>query len=148
MNFDLYLSHFCLQEIYVIHGALHTVGGALHKVPTNALSTHVRYYVPLTVEEYIYMADQTTAPRVSTTKATACMPLYNRINGLLEQSHCYLFLAYMFPNSNVYTRSKGTFYILETYMSQHALHAHVEAKTMCLFSPGPHVLNFGLRLQL
>ena len=32
------------------------------KVATEALSTHVRYYVPLTVEEYTYMVDLTTQP--------------------------------------------------------------------------------------
>ena len=106
------------------------------KVATEALSTHVRYYVPLTVEEYTYMVDPTTAPLVTTIQAAARMPLYNRMNGLLEQSHCYPFMAYMYSNSNVYTATKDGFYILETYVSQHALHAHVEDSTMCLFSRG------------
>ena len=104
------------------------------KVATEALSTHVRYYVPLTVEEYTYMVDSTTAPLVTTIQAAARMPLYDRINGLLEQSHCYPFMAYMHSNSNVYTATKDGFYILEIYVSQHALHAHVEDSTMCLFS--------------
>ena len=62
------------------------------------------------------------------------MPLYNRINGLLERSHAYMFMAYMYTGSNLYTESKEAFYIVEAYVSQSALHAHVEDSTMCLFS--------------
>lgn len=116
-----------LDDIYASAPFFDMTGG--EKVATEALSTHVRYYVPLTVEEYTYMVDHTTAPLVTTIQAAERMPLYNRINGLLEQSHCYPFMAYMYSNSNVYTATKDGFYILETFVSQHALHAHVEDST-------------------
>ena len=156
MFFAVATSAFCLlQKIYLEgvatdshyrHGAiqcyLHAAGGHLRphdtvgdeKVPTEALSTHVRYFVPLTVEEYIYMVDKEKAPTISTIDATVRMPIYDRVNGLLEHNHCLPFLTYMFTNQSLFTDSRDTFYIVEVYISQHTLHAQVEAQRMCLFS--------------
>ena len=53
-----------LDGIYASAPFFDMTGG--EKVATEALSTHVRYYVPLTVEKYTYMADRTTAPLVTT----------------------------------------------------------------------------------
>ena len=119
-----------LEEHYTVLDMVATE----RETTSDALSTHVRYYIPLTVEEYTFMVDKEQAPLVSTIQAASQMPLYNRINGLLERSHAYMFMAYMYTGSNLYTESKEAFYIVEAYVSQSALHAHVEDSTMCLFS--------------
>ena len=119
-----------LEEHYTVLDMVATE----RETTSDALSTHVRYYIPLTVEEYTFMVDKEQAPLVSTIQAASRMPLYNRINGLLERSHAYMFMAYMYTGSNLYTESKEAFYIVEAYVSQSALHAHVEDSTMCLFS--------------
>ena len=119
-----------LEEHYTVLDMVATE----RETTSDALSTHVRYYIPLTVEEYTFMVDKEQAPLVSTIQAASRMPLCNRINGLLERSHAYMFMAYMYTGSNLYTESKEAFYIVEAYVSQSALHAHVEDSTMCLFS--------------
>ena len=83
---------------------------------------------------YIYMVDKEQAPKISTMKATVRMPINDRVNGLLDQSHCFPFMTYMFTNRSVFTESEDTFCIIEVYVAQHALHAHVEGQHMCLFS--------------
>ena len=87
-----------LADNYVLHDMI-----GEERVSTEALSTHLRYFAPLTVEEYTYMVDKDQAPKISTMKATVRMPLYDRVNGLLEQNHCYPFMTYMLTNrSNFY----------------------------------------------
>ena len=102
-----------LEEHYTVLDMVATE----RETTSDALSTHVRYYIPLTVEEYTFMVDKEQAPLVSTIQAASRMPLYNRINGLLERSHAYMFMAYMYTGSNLYTESKEAFYIVEAYVS-------------------------------
>ena len=82
------------------------------------------------------MVDEETTPRIPTMKATVRMPIYDCVNGLLEQNHCLPFMTYMFTNCSIYTETKDTFYIVEVYISQHTLHAQMERERMCMFSRG------------
>ena len=101
-----------IRENYV----LHDLNGE-ERVSTEALSTH-----------------KDLAPKISTMKATVRMPLYDRVNGLLEQNHCYPFMTYMLTNRSIFADSKDTFYIIEIYVSQDTLHSCIEGQSMCLFS--------------
>lgn len=40
------------------------------------------------------------------------MPIYDRINGLLEQNDCLPFMTYMFTNRSLYMEAKDS-YIVE-----------------------------------
>ena len=115
-----------LEDTYVLHDM---VGD--EKVPTEALSTHVRCFVPLAVEEYIYMVEEEKAPKISTMKATLRMPIYDRVNGLLEQNHCLPFMTYMFTNQSLFRKQR---YLL------HGGGLHFPAYPTCAGGSTAHVL--------
>ena len=59
-----------LEEHYTVLDMVATE----RETTSDALSTHVRYYIPLTVEEYTFMVDKEQAPLVSTIRDAALQP--------------------------------------------------------------------------
>ena len=96
-------------------------------------ATHVRYYIPLTSEEYTYMLEDTTKPKVATITATTRMPLYDRINGMILADQRLPLLAYLYTEGNIYTNHVDHFYILQVYIGHQSLHDRVECGDLCLF---------------
>ena len=99
-------------------------------------AAHVRYYIPLTSEEYHYMLEEATSPKLATIKASTRMPLYDRVNGMLSADQCLPLLTY---TSTLKVKSSPTTWITSTWfrptsaMRLYMMKSNVEA---CVCSRG------------
>ena len=82
------------------------------EIDPEVAATHVRYYIPLTNEEYNYMLEEATRPKVATIKASTRMPLYDRVNGMLSADQCLPLLTYLYTEGKIITNSLDHFYVV------------------------------------